>query len=51
MGNRSIDGHRAEVISVSFSPDGRTLLAGSNYDTLKLWDTGSGRLLRMFVGD
>jgi WD40 repeat protein/tRNA A-37 threonylcarbamoyl transferase component Bud32 len=39
-----------EVYFVTFSPDGRFILAGSRDKTLKLWDVKDGRKLRTFVG-
>lgn len=43
-------GHRDAVRCCAFSPDGRTLISGSDDGTLKLWDTKSGACLRNFVG-
>ena len=38
------------VISVAFSPDGRTALSGSDDKTLKLWDVATGTEIRSFAG-
>ncbi len=42
--------HEASVISVSFSPDGTTLATGSGDNTVKLWNTESGELIRTLSG-
>src|SRR5262245_2966780 len=39
-----------EISSVIFSPDGHRVLSGGD-NTLKLWDVGTGALLRTFEGD
>jgi WD40 repeat protein len=38
------------VNSVSFSPDGRSVLTGSDDQTLKLWDVSTGEEIRSFTG-
>ena len=39
----TFDGHTDIVNSVAFSPDGKTLAAGSHYMTIKLWDVATGK--------
>ena len=34
--------HRREVMSVAFSPDGTTIVSGSDDKTIKVWDAGVG---------
>ena len=43
-------GHSKDVTSVAFSPDGARVLTGSIDKTAKLWDAGTGKLLRTFTG-
>ena len=43
-------GHAASINSVTFSPDGKLALSGSDDKTMKLWDVATGRELRSFGG-
>ena len=45
---RTLTGHTRFVRSLSWSSDGRFLLSGAEDDTVRLWETGSGRCLRTF---
>src|SRR6266508_1035921 len=38
------------VYSVAFSPDGKMLASGSHEQVVKLWDVGTGNLIRSFMG-
>ncbi|MHB8126173.1 MAG: WD40 repeat domain-containing protein [Desulfitobacteriaceae bacterium] len=42
-------GHRNPVNSVTFSPDGRLLASGSDDQSVRLWEVGSGKHLRRFI--
>jgi len=42
--------HQGEVVSVAFSPDGKTLAAGSGHNGVFLWDATTGKLLRRIEG-
>src|SRR5947209_1445146 len=37
----TLSGHRDRVVSLAFSPDGRTLVSASEDGAIKLWDVAS----------
>jgi hypothetical protein len=39
----TLKGHRRTVVSLAFSPDGKTLASGDRGGALKLWDMASGK--------
>ncbi|MCZ8308757.1 MAG: NACHT domain-containing protein [Microcystis sp. LE19-98.1E] len=43
-------GHNDSVLSVSFSPDGKTLASGSHDNTIKLWNVETGEEIRTLTG-
>jgi len=45
-----LTGHEDKVTSVAFSPDGKTVLSGSDDNTLKLWEVATGREIRTLTG-
>ena len=47
---KTLEGHAKGVRSVAFSPDGQTLLSGSQDNTVKLWDLAGGKVIKTLAG-
>lgn len=45
-----LQGHQGRVWSIAFSPDGQTIVSGSEDGTLKLWDVRTGACLKTWTG-
>jgi WD40 repeat protein len=45
-----LHGSSATITSLSFSPDGRRILAGSTARTIRIWDVATGTLVHELVG-
>ncbi|MGZ9223046.1 MAG: nSTAND1 domain-containing NTPase, partial [Anaerolineales bacterium] len=45
-----LSGHKGDVISVSFSHDGKYLATGSTDTTVRIWDVSNGDLIRVLEG-
>lgn len=46
----ALSGHTDDVTSLAFSSDGKSLVSGSNDETLKLWDVQTGGVIKTFYG-
>jgi WD40 repeat protein len=46
----TLEGHKDQVNSVAFSPDGKLLASASSDRTIKIWDTATGKELRTLTG-
>ena len=42
--------HTRSVLSVAFSPDGKTIASGSGDHTIRLWDVSTGKNIRTRTG-
>ena len=45
-----LHGHTDRVNSLTFSPDGKSLISGSDDNTIKLWDMQTGGVVKTFYG-
>ena len=46
----TLEGHAGPVMSVAFSPDGQRLASGSDDETVKIWDSATGKELFALKG-
>src|SRR5260370_29720498 len=46
----TLKGHKEEIYSVAFTPDGKFLATGSFDNTIKLWDVAAAKEIRTFGG-
>ena len=47
---KTLEGHKSWVETLSFSPDGNTLVSGSLDSTIRLWDANSGKHKHIIEG-
>jgi WD40 repeat protein len=47
---RTLRGHKAQVESVAWSPDGRLLASAGDEPSIKIWDPATGQDIRTLVG-
>ena len=46
----TLKGHEGWVTTVAFSPDGNWIVSGSEDKTLRIWDSHTGKQIRVFEG-
>ncbi len=49
-GGLTLNGHSGPVNSVTFTPDGKYLVSGSDDHTARLWERTTGKLIHVFQG-
>ena len=47
---RTLQGHSSPVYSVSWSPDGRSIVSGSHDNSIKVWDVSRGTCTATLTG-
>jgi len=47
---RTLQGHSSPVYSVSWSPDGRSIVSGSHDKSIKVWDVSRGTCTATLTG-
>ena len=47
---KTLVGHSDDVNSVAFSPDGKTVVSGSEDNNIKLWSVETGQEMKTLVG-
>ena len=46
----SLEGHTGDVLSVTYSPDGKQIASGSDDKSIRIWDTASGQTVQTLKG-
>ena len=47
---KTLEGHKYAVVSVAYSPDGKTLASGSLDSSIRIWNLKTGKTLRTLEG-